>query len=208
VGLKQAAVVSDGRRLENQRPLASHLKNLGKLQRKLSKKQKTKDPETKRTVFSKNYEKQRLKIARKHQQIANIRRDIQHKFTTELARTCGAVGIEDLNILGMMANRKLSRAVADAATGQLLQFLKTKVANAGGDLFIASRWFPSRHPLFVLWACQKAYAAQTPHLSVPGLWVGDRPGFQCRFKSGLLRNRHASPASGLKLAVLGSGYDR
>ena len=143
VGLKQAAVVSDGRRLENQKPLALHLKKLGKLQRKLSKKQKTKDPETKRTVFSNNYQKQRLKVARKHQQIANIRRDVQHKFTTELARTCGAIGIEDLNILGMMANRNLARAIADAAMGQLLQFLKTKVANAGGDLFIASRWFPS-----------------------------------------------------------------
>ncbi len=143
VGIKQAAVISDGRRLENQRPFALHLKKLGKLQRKLSKKQKTKDPETKRTVFSKNYQKQRLKVARKHQQIANIRRDVQHKFTTELARTCGVIGLEDLNILGMMANRKLARAVADAAMGQLLQFLKTKVANAGGDLFIASRWFPS-----------------------------------------------------------------
>jgi len=143
VGLKQAAVVSDGRKLENQKPFALHLKKLGKLQRKLSKKQKTKDPKTKRTVFSKNYEKQRLKVARKHQQIANIRRDVQHKFTTELARTCGVIGIEDLNILGMMANRKLARAVADAAMGQLLQFLKTKITNAGGDLFIASRWFPS-----------------------------------------------------------------
>jgi putative transposase len=143
VGLKQAAVVSDGRRLENQRPFALHLKKLGKLQRQLSKKQKTKDPETKRTVFSKNYEKQRLKVARKHQQIATLRRDVQHKFTTELARTCGVIGIEDLNILGMMANRKLARAVADAAMGQLLQFLKTKVATAGGELFIASRWFPS-----------------------------------------------------------------
>jgi putative transposase len=143
VGVKQAAVVSDGRRLENQRPLALHLKKLGKLQRVLSRKQKTKDPETKRTIFSRNYEKQRLKVARKHQQIANIRRDIQHKFTTELARTCGVLGIEDLNILGMMANRKLARAVADAAMGQLLQFLKTKIANEGGDLFIASRWFPS-----------------------------------------------------------------
>lgn len=143
VGLKQAAVVSDGRRLENQRPLASHLKKLGKLQRKLSKKQQTKDPETKRTIFSNNYEKQRLKVARKHQQIANMRRDVQHKFSTELAHTCGGIGIEDLNILGMMANRKLARAVADAAMGQLLQFLKTKVANAGGDLLIASRWFPS-----------------------------------------------------------------
>jgi putative transposase len=143
VGIKQAAVVSDGRRLQNQRPLASHLKKLGKLQRQLSKKQKTTDPQTKRTVFSKNYEKQQLKVAREHQEIANIRRDVQHKFTTELARTCGMIGIEDLNLVGMMANRKLSRAVADAAMGQLLQFLRTKVANAGGDLFIASRCFPS-----------------------------------------------------------------
>jgi len=94
-------------------------------------------------VTSSNYEKQRLKVARKHQQIANIRRDVQHKFTTELARTCGVIGLEDLNILGMMANRKLARAIADAAMGQLLQFLKTKITHAGGDLFIASRWFPS-----------------------------------------------------------------
>jgi putative transposase len=143
VGLKQAAVVSDGRRLENQKPFALHLKKLGTLQRKLSKKRKTKDPATKRTVFSNNYQKQRLKVARKHQQIANVRRDVQHKFTTELAQTCGAIGIEDLNILGMMANRKLARAIADAAMGQLLQFLKNKVASAGGSLFMASRWFPS-----------------------------------------------------------------
>ena len=143
VGLKQAAVVSDGRVLENQRPLALHLKKLGRLQRALARKQKTKDPQTGRTVFSGNYQKQRVKVARKHQQIAAIRADTQHKFTTELARTCGTLGLEDLNILGMMANRKLARAVADAAMGQLLQFLKTKVANAGGDLFIASRWFPS-----------------------------------------------------------------
>ena len=143
VGLKQAAVVSDGRRLENQKPLAVHLKRLGTLQRRLSRKKKSKDPETGRTTFSRNYEKQRLKVARKHQQIAAVRADVQHKFTTELARTCGAIGIEDLHILGMMANRKLARAVADAAMGQLLTFLKNKMASAGGQVFIASRWFPS-----------------------------------------------------------------
>ncbi|GCE22153.1 RNA-guided endonuclease InsQ/TnpB family protein [Dictyobacter kobayashii] len=143
VGLKQVAVVSDGRVLENQKPLAHHLNKLGKLQRQLSRKQKTKDPETGKTTFSNNYQKQRVKVARKHQQIANIRRDVQHKFTIELARTCGTIGVEDLNILGMMSNRKLSRTVADVAMGQLLQFLKTKVAASGGTLFIASRWFPS-----------------------------------------------------------------
>jgi len=208
VGLKQAAVVSDGRRLENQKPLALHLKQLGKLQRKLSKKQQTKDPETRRTIFSRNYEKHRLKVARKHQQIAHIRGDVQHKFTTALARTCGVIGIEDLNILGMMANRKLSRALADAAMGQLLQMLKTKIAHAGGDLFIASRWFPSRHPLLLLWACQKAHAPEASHLSVPDLWVGDRPGSQCRLEFVVVCNPTASPTSRLKLAVLGSGYDR
>jgi transposase len=143
VGLKQAAVVSDGRRLENQKPLAVHRKRLGTLQRRLSRKKKTKDPETGRTTFSRNYEKQRLKVARKHQQIAAIRADVQHKFTAELARTCGAIGIEDLHILGMMAKRSLARAVADAAMGQLLTFLKNKMASAGGQVFIASRWFPS-----------------------------------------------------------------
>jgi putative transposase len=143
VGLKQAAVVSDGRRLENQKPLAVHLKRLGTLQRRLSRKKKTKDPETGRTTFSRTYEKQRLKVARKHQQIAAIRADVQHKFTTELARTCGAIGIEDLHILGMMAKGSLARAVADAAMGQLLTFLKNKMASAGGQVFIASRWFPS-----------------------------------------------------------------
>jgi putative transposase len=143
VGLKQAAWVSDGRRLENQKPLTVHLGRLGTLQRRLSRKKKTKDPETGRTSFSRNYEKQRLKVARKHQQIAAIRADVQHKFTTELARTCGAIGIEDLHILGMMANRKLARAVADAAMGQLLTFLKNKMASAGGQVCIASRWFPS-----------------------------------------------------------------
>ena len=143
VGVKTAAVVSDGRRLENQKPLVFHLKKLGKLQRKLSRKQKTKDPETGRTIFSKNYEKQRVKVARKHQQIAAIRADVQHKFTTELAQTAGTIGVEDLNLLGMMANRTLARAVADAAMGQLLQFLKTKVESRGGQVFIASRWFPS-----------------------------------------------------------------
>ena len=208
VGLKQAAVVSDGRRLENQRPLARHLKKLGKLQRTLSRKQKTKDPETKRTLFSKNYEKQRLKVARKHQQIANMRRDVQHKFTTELARTCAVIGIEDLNILGMMANRKLARSVADAAMGQLLRFLKTKLANAGGELFIASRWFPSRHPLFVLWACQEADAAQTSHLSMSGLWAGHGSGFERGLEFAVVGNRTASPASRVKLAVLESGYRR
>ena len=146
VGVKQAAVVSDGRRLENQRPFALHLGKLGKLQRRLSKKQQTKDPQTGQNHVQPELSETTVKVARKHQQIADIRRDSPTQVHHRTSRTCGAIGIEDLNILGMMANRKLARAVADAAMGQLLQFLKTKVANAGGDLL-------HRLPLVSLAAC-------------------------------------------------------
>src|ERR1700674_1784073 len=104
----------------------------------------------------------------------------------------------------MMANRKLARAVADSAMGKLLRLLKTKIANAGGDLLIASRWFPSRHPLFVLWACQEADAAQTSHLSMSGLWAGHGEGFERGLEFAVARNRTASPASCVKLVVLES----
>src|SRR5260221_409808 len=62
--------------------------------------------------------------------------------------------------------------------------------------------------LLLLWACQKAHASQAPHLSVSGLWVGDRPGSERRFESAVVRNRTASPTSRVKLAVLESGYRR
>ncbi len=143
VGIKQAAVVSDGRVLENQKPLARHLKKLGKLQRRLSKKQRTKDPATKRTVFSKNYEKQRLKVDASISRLPTSGEMCSTNSPPFSHEPVEDIGIENLNILGMMADHKLARAVADAAMGQLLQFLKTKVASAGGEIFIASRWFPS-----------------------------------------------------------------
>lgn len=142
-GLKTTATVSNGRVLENQKPLKSHLTKLGKLQRALSRCQKTKDEDTGHWIYSQNYQKRRVKVARKHKQIADIRADAQHKFTTEIARTCGVVGIEDLHIKGMLKNHRKARATADAAMGQLVHLLRTTVAAAGGIVFIAERWFPS-----------------------------------------------------------------
>jgi putative transposase len=143
VGLKTAAVVSDGRRLENQKPFARLANELRLAQRAFSRCHKTKDPETGHWVFSHNYRKQRIKVARKHARIANIRADAQHKFSSEIARTCAVIGIEDLHLRGMLKNRRKAKAIADAAMGQLLRFLETKVRAAGGQVFIADRWFPS-----------------------------------------------------------------
>ena len=173
VGLKQAAVVSDGRRLENQKPLAVHLKRLGTLQRRLSRKKKRKDPETGRTTFSRNYEKQRLKVARKHQQIAAIRADVQHKFTTELARTCGAIGIEDLHILGMMANRKVALCGRRCGDGAIAHLLEEQDGIGRGSGLHRFPLVSLHQTLFGLWAREKPHAAEASHLSVFGLWAGD-----------------------------------
>ncbi|PWT74335.1 MAG: transposase, partial [Chloroflexi bacterium] len=143
VGLKTSAVVSDGRRLENQKPWYQYAEQLRIAQRILSRCQKTQDPATHRWMFSQHYLEQRITVARLHAHIANIRADGQHKFSTEIARTCAVLGLEDLHIPGMMKNRRKAKAVADAAMGQLLSLLDTKVRAAGGHVFIASRWFPS-----------------------------------------------------------------
>ncbi len=143
VGLNMSAVVSDGRRLENQKPWYRYEEQLRIAQHILSRCQKTQDSETNKWVFSQHYREQRIKVARLQAHIANIRADGQHKFSAEIARTCAVLGIEDLHIQGMMKSRRKAKAVADAAMGQLLGLLETKVRAAGGHVFIASRWFPS-----------------------------------------------------------------
>ncbi len=139
VGIKEAAIVSDGRRFENPKPLTTHLKKLKRLQRAFSRKQY--DPQTKRG--SKNREKLKVKIARLHGKIAHRRLDAHHKLTTEMARTCSVVGLEDLHVKGLFKNRCLSRAMADAGLGQLLRFFETKMQAVGGQAIFVHRFFPS-----------------------------------------------------------------
>jgi putative transposase len=139
VGVKESAIVSDGRRFENQKPLSKQIKKLKRLSRSFSRKQY--DPETKQG--SKNREKARVKLARFHGKIAHIRQDSHHKLTTEIARTCSVVGLEDLHVNGMFKNRKLARAMADAGLGQLLQFFETKMQAVGGQAIFVDRFFPS-----------------------------------------------------------------
>jgi putative transposase len=139
VGIKESAIVSDGRRFENQKPLTRQIKKLKRFSRSFSRKQY--DPETKQG--SKNREKARVKLARLHGKIAHIRQDSHHKLTTEIARTCSVVGLEDLHVKGMFKNRKLARALADASLGQLLRFFETKMQAVGGQAIVVDRFFPS-----------------------------------------------------------------
>jgi len=105
------------------------------------------DPETgkerKRTVFSRNYEKAALGLARLHRRVRNIRRDFLHRITTELAKAKPVLVVEDLNIRGLARNGSLSRSIQDVGWGTFRRMLEYKCAWYGARLIVAPRNFPS-----------------------------------------------------------------
>ncbi|BAZ80099.1 transposase, IS607 family protein [Sphaerospermopsis kisseleviana NIES-73] len=92
---------------------------------------------------SNNYRKAQIKIARLHQKIANIRKDTLHKITTHISKNHAVIGIEDLNVSGMLANGKLSKAIADMGFYQFRRQLEYKTQLYGSKLVIVDRYYPS-----------------------------------------------------------------
>jgi putative transposase len=92
---------------------------------------------------SANRRKSAARLARVHARVASVRADALHKATTELSRRYETVVAEDLNVAGMMKNRKLARAVSDQGFGEARRMLGYKTAWNGGTLIVADRWYPS-----------------------------------------------------------------
>ena len=115
------------------KPLRAALRRLRRLQRSLSRKVKG----------SRNRDKARLKVARCHARIADVRADALHKLTTWLIRTYGCVVIEDLGVKGMLRNRKLARVISDMGFGEFRRQLEYKSELSEGEVIVADRWFPS-----------------------------------------------------------------
>jgi putative transposase len=133
LGLNRLATLSDGTVFENQKPLRHLLRKVIRLSKDLSRKQKG----------SKNREKAKLKLARLHYQIRCKREDFLHKATTEIAANFGFVALEDLNLKGMMQNRKLSLSLGDASLGKFEQFLTSKLLNRNAIVQYVGRFYPS-----------------------------------------------------------------
>ena len=93
--------------------------------------------------FGQNIAKARRKLAQLHARISNIRRDATHKATTMLAKTYRRIGIEDLNVRGMVRNRRLARSIMDGAFGEFRHQLEYKARFYGATVVVADRWVPS-----------------------------------------------------------------
>lgn len=87
--------------------------------------------------------KAKAKLAHLHARIANIRADALHKLTSDITRRFHTVGIEDLNVRGMMANRHLARCIADMSFHEFRRQLEYKAERRGGRVVVADCWFPS-----------------------------------------------------------------
>ena len=92
---------------------------------------------------SANRRKSAARLARIHARVANVRADVLHKATSDLASRHETVVAEDLNVAGMVRNRSLARAISDQGFGQARRMLGYKTTWNGGRLFLADRFYPS-----------------------------------------------------------------
>ncbi len=133
LGVSALATLSTGESIPGPKAHKTFLCRLQRLSRSLSRKVKG----------SANRKKAKGKLARLHARIGNLRQNALHQLTTDLTRRFHTIGIEDLNVKGMVKNRHLSRAVSDMGFFEFRRQLGYKAAQRGGTIVVADRWYPS-----------------------------------------------------------------
>lgn len=89
-------------------------------------------------------ERTRLRVAKLKLKIKNIRKDFLHKLSTKLVSENQTVCLEDLNVKGMLANRRLSRAISEQGWAMFRQMCEAKTKKfVNREFSIVSRWEPS-----------------------------------------------------------------
>ena len=143
LGLIDLLIGSDGTRYE--RPKFDYLnkEKLAKEQRKLSK-MRTKLERAKLNLDEcKNYQKQKHKVAKLQEHIANCAKDFNHKLSIELVRDYDLIAMEDLNVSGMLKNHCMAYAIADVRWSQLVNFIQYKCLWYGKKFIQVDRFYAS-----------------------------------------------------------------
>lgn len=133
LGLKDLAICSDGEKFPVLQSLRKELPKLKREQRKLSKMKRG----------SKNYDRQKMKIAKLHQRIANQRKDYLHKISYKLTNENQVIALEDLNVKGLMKNHHLALSISDVGWSEFVNMLEYKALDKGRTIQKIDRWFPS-----------------------------------------------------------------
>lgn len=143
LGISDFVILSTGEKITNPRFLASLSKKLAKEQKRLSRRALTARKEGRKLSDNKNYQKQRMKVAKIHEKIANQRKDFLNKLSTILIKNHDVICIEDLSSKNLMKNHKLAKAIGDVSWYEFVRMLEYKSSWYGKKVSKISRWYPS-----------------------------------------------------------------
>lgn len=133
LGLKDFAIFDSGEVIKNPRYFRTSQPKLAKAQRKLSHCIKG----------SKNYKKQKLKVALVHEKIKNQRKDFQHRWSRKIVNENQVIISEDLNVKGMLKNHKLAKSIQDASFSSFCNMIKNKANEQHRQYVKIGTFYPS-----------------------------------------------------------------
>ena len=143
LGITDFAILSTGRKVDNQRFTKKMEQKLKREQRKSSRRYEQAKKDNRDLKKSKNYQKQRMKVARLRERVAFQREDFLNKLSTELIRQYDIICLEDLHIKGLLKNHKLAKAISDVSWSSFVQKLMYKAKWYGREVVKVSRFYPS-----------------------------------------------------------------
>jgi len=134
LGIHALAVVSDGTRYDNIKPLAIAHRKIRRLSKELAR----------RTKGGANWHKTKASLGKAHTRVRHMREHYLHDISAGIiGKGPSALGIEDLNIKGMVQNRHVARAISDLGMHELRRQLIYKAEWNGTELVLIDTWYPS-----------------------------------------------------------------
>lgn len=143
LGIKDFAILDNGTIYNNNKFTYKMEQKLKREQRKLSRKQLQAKKKGINLFEAKNYQKQKIKVARLHEKVMNQREDFLNKVSTEIIKNHDIICIEDLNVKGMLRNHKLSKSISDVSWSSFVTKLQYKADWYGKEIIKIDKWYPS-----------------------------------------------------------------
>ena len=143
LGITHFLIMSDGTKVDNNKYFAKTYKSLAKEQRKLSHRARLAKEQNIKLNDAKNYQKQKLKVARLHEKVKNQRSDFLNKLSTDVIKKHDIICLEDLSVKSMLRDSKFAKSISDVSWSEFVSKLVYKAEWYGKTIVKIDRYYPS-----------------------------------------------------------------